>query len=99
MRRAITWIVAVAGMGAGAGAVQRPAIPQPPVVNRVEFDVFVQKYGPNRNSQDEEEWFIRDYFKDRRGGTFVDVGAASTSGSICRTCISHRLDEVQRTAK
>lgn len=75
MRRVSTWIVAVAAMSVVALAVQRPAIPQPPVANRAEFDVFVQKYGPNRNSQDEEEWFIRDYFKDRRGGTFVDVGA------------------------
>ncbi len=32
-------------------------------------------YGPDRNSQFEEEWIIRDFFKDKRNGFFVDVGA------------------------
>jgi FkbM family methyltransferase len=32
-------------------------------------------YGPERYSQFAEEWIIRDFFKDRRGGVFVDVGA------------------------
>jgi FkbM family methyltransferase len=32
-------------------------------------------YGPNHYSQHQEEWIIRDFFKDRRGGFFVDVGA------------------------
>ena len=31
--------------------------------------------GPNHYSEREEEWLIRDYFADRRGGVFVDVGA------------------------
>jgi FkbM family methyltransferase len=33
-------------------------------------------YGPDRYSENEEEWAIRDFFKDRRNGFFVDVGAA-----------------------
>ena len=33
-------------------------------------------YGPDRNSQFLEEWIIRDFFQDRRGGTFLDVGAS-----------------------
>ncbi len=33
------------------------------------------RYGPDRYSRNEEEWIIRDYFQDRRGGVFVDVGA------------------------
>jgi FkbM family methyltransferase len=33
------------------------------------------RYGPNRYSLYEEEWIIRDYFQDRRAGSFVDVGA------------------------
>jgi FkbM family methyltransferase len=33
------------------------------------------RYGPTRYSGHEEEWIVRDYFKDRRGGVFVDVGA------------------------
>jgi FkbM family methyltransferase len=32
-------------------------------------------YGPAKYSQFAEEWIIRDFFKDRRGGVFVDVGA------------------------
>lgn len=34
------------------------------------------KYGPAKNSQFEEEWIIRDFFGDERGGVFVDVGAS-----------------------
>ena len=33
------------------------------------------QYGPARNSENEEEWIIRDFFKDQRAGVFVDVGA------------------------
>jgi FkbM family methyltransferase len=40
-----------------------------------ELDAFKQKYGPDHFSEREEEWLIRDYFQDRRGGLFVDVGA------------------------
>jgi FkbM family methyltransferase len=36
---------------------------------------FREAYGPDRNSQHGEEWIIRDFFQDRRGGFFVDVGA------------------------
>jgi len=32
-------------------------------------------YGPGRYSQFAEEWIVRDFFQDRRGGVFVDVGA------------------------
>jgi FkbM family methyltransferase len=32
-------------------------------------------YGPERTSQYHEEWIIRDFFQDKRGGFFVDVGA------------------------
>jgi FkbM family methyltransferase len=48
--------------------------PAPPMPNEALW--FAEKYGPSRNSQFYEEWLIRDYFQDRRGGTFVDVGAA-----------------------
>lgn len=36
---------------------------------------LVDKYGPNRHTANLEEWVIRDYFQDRHGGVFVDVGA------------------------
>jgi FkbM family methyltransferase len=35
-----------------------------------------QAYGPQRYSQFAEEWIIRDFFKDRRNGVFVDIGAS-----------------------
>jgi FkbM family methyltransferase len=36
---------------------------------------FRARYGPDHYSQGVEEWLIRDYFKDRTGGVFLDVGA------------------------
>lgn len=41
-----------------------------------ELAPFVAKYGPRKYSSHEEEFFIRDFFHDKRGGTFVDVGAS-----------------------
>ena len=32
-------------------------------------------YGPTASSQFDEEWIIRDFFRDRRDGVFLDVGA------------------------
>jgi len=46
-----------------------------PVQSAGELGSFKNKYGPNHYSEREEEWLIRDYFADRRGGVFVDVGA------------------------
>jgi FkbM family methyltransferase len=36
---------------------------------------LAEKYGPDHNSEHEEEWIVRDFFNDRQGGVFVDVGA------------------------
>ena len=36
---------------------------------------LADRYGPARYSRNEEEWIIRDYFRDKPGGVFVDVGA------------------------
>jgi FkbM family methyltransferase len=40
-----------------------------------EIGVLAKAYGPERNSEYAEEWIVRDFFKDERGGVFVDVGA------------------------
>jgi FkbM family methyltransferase len=40
-----------------------------------EYEWFKAKYGPSRNSEHAEEWIVRDFFHDRRGGTFLDVGS------------------------
>jgi FkbM family methyltransferase len=49
--------------------------PQPVFQGRPEGAWLATSYGPSRNSEHEEEWIIRDFFNDRRGGFFVDVGA------------------------
>jgi FkbM family methyltransferase len=46
-----------------------------PVQSDSEIEAFERQYGPSHYSEREEEWLIRDFFKDRRGGFFVDVGA------------------------
>jgi FkbM family methyltransferase len=35
-----------------------------------------ERYGPEQFSQFGEEWIIRDFFKDRRNGVFLDVGSS-----------------------
>src|SRR6185436_4028782 len=44
-------------------------------MSATELAGFMKKYGPDHFSEREEEWLIRDYFQDRPGGVFVDVGA------------------------
>jgi FkbM family methyltransferase len=41
----------------------------------LELAPMAKKYGPQRNTEHAEEWIVRDFFQDRRGGVFVDVGA------------------------
>jgi FkbM family methyltransferase len=49
--------------------------PRPVSQIRPEGGWLSKAYGPARNSEHEEEWIVRDFFNDRRGGFFVDVGA------------------------
>jgi FkbM family methyltransferase len=37
---------------------------------------LAEKYGPHTYALGVDEWVIRDYFHDKRGGTFLDVGAS-----------------------
>lgn len=46
-----------------------------PEARTLEETLLEETYGPGRFSENEEEWIIRDFFQDRRGGFFVDVGA------------------------
>ena len=46
-----------------------------PVQSETEMDFFREQYGPGHATEREEEWMIRDFFRDRRNGFFVDVGA------------------------
>jgi FkbM family methyltransferase len=40
-----------------------------------EYQWFKAAYGPSHYSEHAEEWIVRDFFHDRRSGTFVDVGS------------------------
>ena len=43
--------------------------------SREELAPLQERYGPNHFSRYVEEWVARDFFQDRRGGVFLDVGA------------------------
>jgi FkbM family methyltransferase len=49
---------------------------QDPDLHRLELDAYRRAYGRAKASRGGEEWFVRDFFRDRRGGVFVDVGAS-----------------------
>jgi FkbM family methyltransferase len=40
-----------------------------------ELAALEQIYGPVRHTLNAEEWIIRDFFRDKRDGTFLDLGA------------------------
>ena len=68
-------LLAVVFLSAVAYGTWRLLVPRNPVQSVREMAFFRDKYGPGHFSEREEEWLIRDYFQDRRGGVFVDVGA------------------------
>jgi FkbM family methyltransferase len=41
----------------------------------IELGPLATRYGSGRVSRNAEEWIVRDFFNDRRDGTFLDVGA------------------------
>ena len=69
----IVVLTLVAGIAVGSRYVA-------PIYNRFrasrgELDTLSARYGPDRASSHEEEYFVRDFFRDRRDGVFLDVGA------------------------
>src|SRR5512145_152283 len=44
-------------------------------LDRTEAEALARMYGPSHDSEQVEEWILKDFFKDRRDGVFVDVGA------------------------
>lgn len=70
-------LVGVAFVSARIGQVREGARLAPFLSSEsfVELQELQQRYGGERNSQHGEEWIIRDFFQDQRGGVFVDVGA------------------------
>jgi FkbM family methyltransferase len=49
------------------------------------------RFGPKLYSQNDEELIIRDYFQDRRGGTFLDVGANDYKANSTTYYLEERL--------
>ena len=47
-----------------------------PTPEELEAKELEKRYGPDKQSQFLEEWIVRDFFHDKRGGVFVDIGAA-----------------------
>jgi FkbM family methyltransferase len=43
--------------------------------DHAELNALANRYGPSHNSLGPEEWILKDFFKDRRDGIFVEVGA------------------------
>ena len=41
----------------------------------VELEALARAYGPGKSSQGAEEWIVRDFLHDKRGGVFLDVGS------------------------
>src|SRR5918992_613419 len=85
----ILWLVAGALIGslATVGAIRASRTPgnifftlraqfATPAEDTSEANWLERTYGPDRQSMNFEEWIVRDFFRDRSGGTFVDVGSA-----------------------
>jgi FkbM family methyltransferase len=59
--------------GDGRGSWEAGALPDPDTAS---LDALHEAYGPKQYSQEPEETLIRAFFRDRREGSFVDVGAS-----------------------
>jgi FkbM family methyltransferase len=69
-RRAIAAVLI--GLALAAVVLTTTALSQTP---NAEYDWFRSTYGPSRVSEHAEEWVVRDFFKEKRAGVFVDVGS------------------------
>lgn len=58
------------------GLAPPPAHVPDPTPEELEAKELEKRYGPEKHSQFLEEWIVRDFFHDKRGGVFVDIGAA-----------------------
>jgi FkbM family methyltransferase len=73
--RAVLTVVMMAGLAAGYTVYWKAAEGDHDGTSLPKGAKYLAGYGPKRYSQFAEEWIIRDFFKDRRDGVFVDVGA------------------------
>jgi FkbM family methyltransferase len=68
-------VVGFALVLAGSWVIARRTSPVRPGADAWALAQLAERYGPSRYSRNVEEWIIRDFFQDRRGGVFLDVGA------------------------
>jgi FkbM family methyltransferase len=70
------WGTLVTGLAYGVGVVQTRG-QLAPFISRDNLEVrtLERMYGPSRDSEHVEEWILKDFFKERRDGIFVEVGA------------------------
>lgn len=92
MRRSLGWFVAGCLLAAAGFALLGRSSPShdPNVLPRG-ARYLQAAYGPARYSQFAEEWIIRDFFKDRRDGFFLDVGANHYRDSSTTYYLEERL--------
>jgi FkbM family methyltransferase len=68
-------ILLIGSIVVGFGVGRNVGLTSPSRAAGREGEHLAAKYGPARNSEHGEEWIVRDFFNDKRGGVFVDVGA------------------------
>jgi FkbM family methyltransferase len=59
--------------------------------DNVEAESLAKTYGPSHYSEHAEEWILKDFFKDRRDGVFVEVGANHHQRSSNTYYLEHAL--------
>ena len=93
MRRSLGWFAAGCLLAAAGFALWGRSSPRPADPNALPRGArYLQAaYGPGRYSQFAEEWIIRDFFKDRRDGFFLDVGANHYRDSSTTYYLEERL--------
>ena len=72
---ALLLVAGVSAIAFGVGRYRANALLQPYMIVNPELNRLEAAYGPGRNSENGEEWILRDIFQDERDGVFVDVGA------------------------
>ncbi len=85
----LSWIIALVGVA--SWSVGRATLLESLTGPTSEGGYLAAIYGPERFSGNEEEWIIRDYFKDRRDGFFVDIGANDYKSSSNTYYLETRL--------
>jgi len=82
-------LVLVASLAALVAGIAGLRVARPRVSPELEW--LGQTYGPEKESQYVEEWVARDFFGNKRDGTFVDIGAADFKALSNTYYLEHAL--------